>query len=64
MQFNLVNVQEQVAQFVRRGVALRGVVLRGMALALGFIAGGAWSICSAGALLVHGVLSQGVFGQF
>ena len=31
MQFNLVNDQEQVAQFVRRG----------MALALGFIAGGA-----------------------
>ena len=35
MQFNLVNDQEQVAQFVRRGVALQGV-----ALALGFIAGG------------------------
>ena len=34
MQFNLVNDQEQVAQFVRRGVAL----------ALGFIAGGAWSV--------------------
>ena len=32
MQFNLVNDQEQVAQFVRRGVALRC-----MALALGFI---------------------------
>ena len=25
MQFNLVNDQEQVAQFVRRGVAWRGV---------------------------------------
>ena len=35
MQFNLVNDQEQVAQFVRRGVALRGV-----ALALGFCCGG------------------------
>ena len=34
MQFNVVNNQEQVAQFVRRGVALRAV-------ALGFIAGGA-----------------------
>ena len=32
MQFNLVNDQEQVAQFVWRGVALRC-----MALALGFI---------------------------
>ena len=38
MQFNVVNDQEQVAQFVRRGVALRGMAL---ALALGFIAGGA-----------------------
>ena len=35
MQVNLVNDQEQVAQFVQRGVAWRGV-----ALALGFIAGG------------------------
>ena len=35
MQFNFVNDQEQVAQFVRRGTALRGVVL-----ALGLIAGG------------------------
>ena len=41
MQFNLVNDQEQVAQFVRRGVAWRGVALRGVALALGFVAGGA-----------------------
>ena len=38
MQFNLVNDQEQVAQFVRCGVAWRCVALRGMALA--FIAGG------------------------
>ena len=38
MQFNLVNDQEQVAQFVRLGVAWRGVAWRGMAL--GFIAGG------------------------
>ena len=47
MQFNLVNDQEQVAQFVWRGVAWRGVAwrgvawrcvaLRGVALALGFI---------------------------
>ena len=36
MQFNLVNDQEQVAQFVRRGVAWFSV-----ALALGFVAGGA-----------------------
>ena len=43
MQFNLVNDQEQVAQFVRRGVAWCSVVLWGvaLALALGFIAGGA-----------------------
>ena len=39
MQFNLVNDQEQVAQFVRRGVAWRSVALRGVALALGFIVG-------------------------
>ena len=62
MQFNLVNDQEQVAQFVRRGVAWRSVALWGVALALGFIAGGAWSVCSAGVLLVRGVLAQGVFG--
>ena len=39
MQFNLINDQEQVAQFVRRGVAWRGVVWVGVALVLGFIAG-------------------------
>ena len=42
MQFNLVNDQEQVAQFVWHGVAWRGVAwhgvaLRCMVLALGFI---------------------------
>ena len=31
MQFNLVNDQEQVAQFVRRGVAWRSVALRSVA---------------------------------
>ena len=31
MQFNLVNDQEQVAQFVWRGVAWRGVAWRGVA---------------------------------
>ena len=43
MQFNLVNDQEQVAQFVRRDVAWCSIALRGvaLALALGFIAGGA-----------------------
>jgi len=41
MQFNLVNDQEQVAQFVRRGVAWRSIASLGMALALGFIARGA-----------------------
>ena len=41
MQFNLVNDQEQVALFVRRGVVWHGVAWRGVALALGFIAGGA-----------------------
>ena len=45
MQFNLVNDQEQVAQFVRRSIAWRSVAwcsvaLRGVALALGFVAGG------------------------
>ena len=50
MQFNLVNDQEQAAQFVSHGVVWhgvvwhgvgwRGVALRGVALALGFIAGG------------------------
>jgi len=35
-----------------------------MALALGFIAGDAWSVFSAGVLLVRGVLAEGVFGQF
>ena len=30
MQFNLVNDQKQVAQFVRRGVAWRGVAWRGV----------------------------------
>ena len=30
MQFNLVNDQEQVAQFVRRGVAWRSVAGRGV----------------------------------
>ena len=39
MQFNLVNDQEQVAQFVRRGIAWRGVALRGVALALGCCGG-------------------------
>ena len=42
MQFNLANDQEQVAQFVRRGVAWRSVALRGVVLA--FVAGGAWSV--------------------
>ena len=41
MQFNLVNDQELVAQFVRRGVAWCSIALRGMALAFGFIAGDA-----------------------
>ena len=40
MPFNLVNDQEQVAQFVRHGVAWHGAALRDMALVLGFIAGG------------------------
>ena len=43
MQFNVVNDQEQVAQFVRRGVAWRGAVRRGAVrrgVALAFIAWG------------------------
>ena len=39
MQFNLVNDQEQVAQFVRRGVAWRCGAWRGVALALGCCGG-------------------------
>ena len=31
MQFNLVNDQEQVAQFVLRGVAVHGVAVHGVA---------------------------------
>lgn len=34
MQFNLVNDQEQVAQFVRRGVAWRGVAWRGVSVSV------------------------------
>ena len=41
MQFNLVNDQEQVVQFVGRGMAWGSVALRDVALALGFIAGAA-----------------------
>ena len=50
MQFNLVNDQEQVAQFVRHGVALRGGALAFVAgeclkrfVARGFI--GLWGAC-------------------
>ena len=32
MQFNLVNDQEQVAQFVRRGVARRNLALHGVSV--------------------------------
>ena len=32
MQFNLVNDQEQVAQFVRRGVAWRGIAGHGVSV--------------------------------
>ena len=50
MQFNLVNDQEQVAQFVRRGMAWYcGIALHCMAL--GFISiwgGGSCSVCSVG----------------
>ena len=35
MQFNLVNDQEQVAQFVRRGVAWRSVAGRGVSVYCG-----------------------------
>ena len=47
MQFNLVSDQEQVAQFVRRGVAWRGVAWRCMTLA-SVLLGGACSVCSMG----------------
>ena len=51
MQFNLVNNQEQVAQFVRRGMAWYfGIASHCMALAKGFISiwGGSCSVCSVG----------------
>ena len=60
MQFNLVNDQEQVAQFVRRGVAWRSVAGRGVRVLWGVPE----AFCSAGVLLGCGVLAQGVFGQF
>ena len=63
MQFNLVNDQEQVAQFVRRGVAWRrSVVGRGVSVRV--LRGVPEAFCSAGVLLGCGVLAQGVFGQF
>ena len=64
MQFNLANDQEQVAQFVRRGVAWHSVAGRGVALALGFVAGGCLKRFVARVLLGCGVLAQGIFGQF
>ena len=53
MQFNLVNDQEQVAQFVRRGVAWRGVAWRSVRVCCGgylkrFVARGfigLWGAC-------------------
>ena len=62
MQFNLVNDQEQVAQFVRRGVAWRSVAGRGVSVRV--LRGVPEAFCSAGVLLGCGVLAQGVFGQF
>ena len=63
MQFNLVNDQEQVAQFVWRGVAWRC-----MALALEFISilgrEGACCVCSVCVYYFLGVLFRGGFGQF
>ena len=70
MQFNLVNDQEQVAQFVRRGVAWRGVAWRGVAwrgvagCGVRVSRGVPEAFCSTGVLLGCGVLAQGVFGQF
>ena len=61
MQFNLVNDQEQIAQFVWRGMALRSV-----ALALGFIS--ILGVCLqrflACVCYLHAGLFQGVFWQF
>ena len=61
--FNLVNDQEKVAQFVRRGMAWRGVALHCMALALGFISilGGWLQRLWGERVLVQ--LYQGVFGS-
>ena len=63
MQFYVVNDQEQVAQFVRRGVAWRSVAGRGVSVRV--LRGGVpEAFCSAGVLFGCGVLAQGVFGQF
>ena len=40
MQFNLVNEQEQVAQFIRRGVVWRSVVGRGVGISVRVYCGG------------------------
>ena len=44
MQFNLVNDQEQVAQFVQHGVAWRSVALHGISIMVISIGGGACSV--------------------
>ena len=49
MQFNLVNDQEQVAQFVRRGVAWRSVALHGVSVRVyWYLGGGGCSVRSVG----------------
>ena len=63
MQFKLVNDQEQVVQFVRRGVVWRSVAWRSVALALG-CCGGCLKRFVARVFYWDVGLAQGVFGQF
>ena len=61
MQFNLVNDQEQVAQFVRRGVALRCMAL---ALRLLVLRGGACSVRSVDVYKSVGCVPRACSGSF
>ena len=60
MQFNLVNDQEQVAQFVWHGVALRGISIR-VYQYFGGVPAAFFSVCMC---YLHVGLFCGVFWQF
>ena len=51
MQFNLVNDQEQVAQFVQHGVAWRSVALHGISIMV--ISSGGGGACSVSNVAVY-----------